>query len=481
MSKKRIFVFGLDGTSWKLVNSFIKKGNLPFLKKIIRQSVCRDLLSAIPARTAPSWASFISGESPDQHGVLDFFIRDDVFGNDKRRLVDGSFLNGKEFWQRWIKERKKVALINLPLTYPVKKMKNGLVISFSLTSGVDNWFYPKSLAKLINRTGYKMEDIGFLERISTTGLKSFEIFRRIKKMADSKFQLAKRLIDKKDWDFFFMLFSETDWMQHLFWRGKQTLGLYQLIDNYLSYLYELLVKKYGARNFYFFVISDHGFYPAPKIYFNIYPWLRKNNFLPKTIKVYMASFLRKTFYWHEDKTKFPYSNWGDSEIIKVDNFGFWLNRKKIKDYPSFSKNLVEKLKGVKYTNGKKVFKTVSRFEDIYPGAKTKNAWDIVWCLNPYFYIGPCSIENKLFVPRKEGVKAIHDFDEKGILIAKGIGVKKYLLKLNTDKTYIWQMRQIFDQIFGLKKKSFIQKSNKVGKKNDFDQIILKRLKALGYA
>lgn len=478
MSRKRIFVFGLDGASWKIIDGFIKKGHLPFLKKITAQGLKKNLISTLPPRTAPAWASFISGQNPGGHGVFDFLIKTDVFGKKRERVVNGTFLENK-FWHQWPK--KKIGLINLPLTYPVEKI-NGVSVSSLLTPKNKNWFYPKNLLPLLEKTGYQIEDFTFLEKEAVAGILSRETFRKIKKMAQSKFLLTKELLEKENWDFFFLLFSETDWSQHLFWRGRQTLEIYKKIDSHLEIFYQILVKKYGARNFYFFLISDHGFHLAPKIYFNLYPWLRKNGFLRPSPKVFLARAFRKASFWEKDKNKSRYRDWGKTKILEVDPFGVWLNKKVLgKKYQAYRRKLIESLTDLKYKNGKRVFQLVSEREEVFSGKKTKIAWDVVYLINPYFYIGPCSIERKIFIPRKEGMRAIHDSDRKGILLAKGTGIKKELKNWLEKEIYIWDLAQIFNQLFGIKDKRK-EKKRKIRRKANRkpDQEIIKRLKALGY-
>jgi len=478
MSSKRIFVFGLDGASWRIIDSFVKKGYLPFFKKLISQGVRDNLISSIPPRTAPAWASFITGRNPGDHGVFDFVVKKDVFGKEKEQLVSGRWLKGNQFWKRWEKEGKRVALINLPMTYPVERI-NGVVISSLLTPKGKRWFYPPDLADLLEEVGYKREGFDFLERLCQTQVSSREVFGLIKKMAEARFQLGQRLLREEDWDFFFLLFSETDWIQHWFWRGQQTIRIYQAIDYYLETFYQILRKKYGARGFYFFLISDHGFHPAPKVYFNLYPWLRRKGFLRPSSKAFWGRVLRKISFWERDKSRSRYNHWGRSSLVRVDNFGLWLNRKRLgKRYQSYREELIKELKKVKYANGKKVFKEVFKREEVFSGRKTKRAWDIVLLTNPYFFVGSTSIERKIFVPRTVGLKGIHDSDRKGIFLAKGVGIKNYLKEWQGREIYIWQMSRIFQKIFGYQP----EEGNHSGKEgeDDLDQTVIDRLKALGY-
>ena len=482
---KRIFVFGLDGASWKIIDGLIKKGSLPFFKKIISQGVKRNLISTVPPRTAPAWASFATGLNPAEHGIIDFFTEKDPFGKGNREVVSGRMIKGRRFWEKWPKDVGKIALINLPLTYPVSKI-NGVMVSSLLTPRGCKWFYPNKLGKVLENVSYRIEDFNFLNKVYLNSNSSRERFLEIAKMADAKFKLADKLIKTEAWQFFFLLFSETDWIQHLFWRGPQTAKIYQQMDTYLEKLYHLLVKKYGARNFYFFIISDHGFHSSPKTYFNLYPWLRKEGFLKPSPKASLARIFRKIDFRQKDETASRFNRWGETNLLKVDSFGIRINRRVLnQDFDRFREKLIASLKELKYENKRKVFSLVVKGEGLYPGGRKGKLWDITFLTNPYFAIGPCSIERKIFVPRTTGIKAIHDSDRKGIFLAKGVGIKKLLGDWRDKDIYIWDMPAFFSKILKVdwpvaekKRKTRTGSARSLTKKEK--RRILERLKSLGY-
>lgn len=445
MSKKRAFVFGLDGASWKIIDSLIDKGYLPFLKKLINEGIRKDLYSTIPPRTAPAWSSFITGKPPAEHGVYDFLNFENPFSNKKRELVNRKDLNNQEFWRKWSKN-KKISLINLPVSYPVAKI-NGIMVSSVLTPPNKKWYYPEALKEKLNKFNYRLEDFNFLQRMREKSISHRKFSSQLRKMAKSKYQLAQNLISNQKWDFFFLLFSETDWCQHWFWRGSATRRLYQQIDRHLEQFYQTLKEKYGARDFHFLIISDHGFHPCPKVIFHIYPWLRQNGFIKGALSSFLGRGLRKAAIWQKNKTESKYNQWGQSNILRVGDFGIWLNQEKLADnYKRYRGELIKKLKEVRYENGWKVFKLVKPKEEIYQGPYADKAPDIVWLTRYYFTVGECSIERKLFVDRKVGIKAIHDSDRKGIFIGKGWGLKGRLKPWRNKELHIWDLAQIFDQI-----------------------------------
>ena len=270
--------------------------------------------------------------------------------------------------------------------------------------------------------------------------------------------------------------------QHLFWRGRQTLEIYRRLDGFLATLYQNLVKKYGARHFYFFIISDHGFHPAPKIQVNLYPWLRKRGFLPSTPKIYLARILRKIYFWQKDKTESQFNQWGKSQLLVVDNFGIYLNKKLLgKKYREYRKKLIQELNNLFYQK-KRIFQLVAPREEIYWGKRVKQAPDVVFITRPYFAVGTGAIETKIFLPRRISLLAHHDSDRRGIFLAKGVGLKRILKDWQDRDLYIWDLPAIFKRIFAEQegRKNQIKTKEEIQLITGEEEIMKKRLKALGY-
>jgi predicted AlkP superfamily phosphohydrolase/phosphomutase len=445
MSKKRVFVFGLDGASWKIIDSLIDKGYLPFFKELSENGIRKNLWGTIPPLTAPSWSSFMTGKTPGEHGIYHFVNYHDPFDKKSQpELVNNNKLKQPEFWADW-KKNKKIGLINLPGTYPVKDI-NGVMVSSLLTPPNKKWYTPESLGKDLKEVGYELKDYEYLERMTKSDISHRKFSKKLRQMEKSKFKLAKRLISREKWDFFFMLFSETDWCQHWFWRSSATRRLYQQLDRHLEQLYDILKEKYGARHFHFMLVSDHGFHPCPKIIFHIYPWLRQNGFIKGGMKSLVGRSLRKASIFQKDKTQSKYNDWAQTNVLRVGNFGMWLNKDRLGDkYEQYRADLIKQLKEIKYDNGWKVFKLVKPKEKVYYGDHTDKAPDIVWLTRYYFIVGNCSIENKLFVDRHGKIKAIHESDRKGIFLGKGWGLKGKLKPWENKKLHIWDLAQIFNQ------------------------------------
>ena len=74
MVSKRVFVIGLDGATFDLLDPWIEDGRLPNLKKLMEKSAYGRLESTIPPISPPAWTSFMTGVNPGKHGIYDLSL-----------------------------------------------------------------------------------------------------------------------------------------------------------------------------------------------------------------------------------------------------------------------------------------------------------------------------------------------------------------------------------------------------------------------
>ncbi|NQU08302.1 MAG: alkaline phosphatase family protein [Candidatus Abyssubacteria bacterium] len=112
----KVMVIGLDGGSLDLIRSLAEKGIMPNLLALINEGVSGELKSVFPPITAPAWASFLTGKNPGKHGIFNFFknLRD----LDNRRIVSHDSIKAETLISIANQSGKKVASINMPVTYP---------------------------------------------------------------------------------------------------------------------------------------------------------------------------------------------------------------------------------------------------------------------------------------------------------------------------------------------------------------------------
>lgn len=71
---RKVFIIGIDSTTFDIINPMIGNGDLPNITPLIRSGSSGRLMSTVPPVTPPAWGSFMTGKNPGKHGVFDFFV-----------------------------------------------------------------------------------------------------------------------------------------------------------------------------------------------------------------------------------------------------------------------------------------------------------------------------------------------------------------------------------------------------------------------
>jgi len=260
---KRTFFFGIDSATWDVITPWVRNGKLPGFSLLMKGGTTKRLVSTIPPITPVAWTSLYTGVNPGKHGIYDFYRlnkRHDIAINstaDVKRETIFDYLS---------RAGKRTAVLNLPLTYPVRPL-NGIMVGGFTTPGIDSDFiYPASLRDEFLK---RFPRYSFIERgrfsYSTASRKEFldDLLTSI----DERIALFDWIEQKERWDVFAVNFMEVDHAQHWFWKfydkshpdygydqhGKDALyKVYKRIDAYL-----LKTLRKGAYNRYV-IFSDHG-------------------------------------------------------------------------------------------------------------------------------------------------------------------------------------------------------------------------------
>jgi predicted AlkP superfamily phosphohydrolase/phosphomutase len=274
---EKVLVIGLDGTSLDLIGPWMKQGLLPNLSKFQTEGIVTTLVSVIPPQTASGWSSIATGKNPGKHGMFGFLKRDPR-GYD---LIPVSSADRKsmELWEILSNFGKKVGVVDIPLTYPVRKV-NGFFISGALTPyGVDDYYQPPGLLDELNR------NIGeYLPPYSYFLGDEDAFLAKLYAFTENHGEAVKYLIKQRDWNFFMLVFYGTDMIQHAFWKymdldprktsdakkakyRNAILQYYQKVDSIIG---EIIAKVGDDTTI--LVVSDHGAERLTK-------WIHPNVFL----------------------------------------------------------------------------------------------------------------------------------------------------------------------------------------------------------
>jgi predicted AlkP superfamily phosphohydrolase/phosphomutase len=435
MNSQRVFVIGLDGATFDLLDPWIAEGRLPFLQKFLQGSSYGRLESTIPPISPPAWTSFMTGVNPGKHGIYDFMaFKPNSF---EKVLVNSTHIRSKRFWDLAGEKGKKSIILNIPLTYPPHRV-DGVMISGIPLPPKGQFIYPEEMERELE------EKVG-IWRVDVEGdrFRNFDeaaFLREIDRGLETRFRVADYFLSTKRWDLFILVIMETDMVQHLLWEERERclFPLYKKIDDRIG----TLLKKLREEDI-VVILSDHGFGPVRKtLYLNT--WLKKKGFLKS----------RKEWTHHADgsepeiyqrkggpsilrrvrrllKKPKQIIDWRRTEAYFFDTGqlqGIGINLKGREPegivipekYEALRQRIIDEMGGlVDEAEGTKVIERVFRREEIYQGPYVKTAPDIVFIPN-YEYIMSSRIREGTFKERKDG-RGVHRLH--GIFMIRGAGIK----------------------------------------------------------
>jgi predicted AlkP superfamily phosphohydrolase/phosphomutase len=300
--KPKVFTLGLDGGTWKIFDHMMKRGIMPYFKKLKEESAWGWLNSTIPPMTCPAWLSFGTGKNPGQFGVYYFVVRK----KDSYDDVPYYFIRdvmGDNFWDILSRNGYKVGLVNIPTVHKPYKL-NGFIICGHLTNYIDkkfnrmdlfssgqNLIYPPELSDEIKEVvgeyyvGFPKADSDEHIKLSIT-----ENLDDIIMVATKRAKTIEYLMKNKPWDLFSIDFMATDRIGHLMYKiispdgSRFNTALARENRDKIEELYTKLddiikrIKTAAGKNTYFFIMSDHGFGNNEGT-IAINDWLMANNYL----------------------------------------------------------------------------------------------------------------------------------------------------------------------------------------------------------
>ncbi len=282
MAVRKTLVIGLDGAPFELIEQWSQSGDLPHLAKLIERGGFGVLRSTIPVHSPTAWASFLTGMNPGKHGVFDFVRREE--GSYQLRVIRADQIMGASLWHLLSEQGRSVGVMNVPMTYPPEPV-NGFLLSGLGTPDYVPYSYPPEMSEALNQEGYRVNKKFFF-----TPDRQDEWLEDIHAITEIRGKTAVRLMQEKPWDFFMVVFRNSDEICHFYWhhmdethphhdpeapiRYKTAIrDLYQHIDEWVGRIVETAGEDVNV-----FIMSDHG---AGPLYQDVFlnEWLIQKGWL----------------------------------------------------------------------------------------------------------------------------------------------------------------------------------------------------------
>lgn len=195
------------------------------------------------------------------------------------QLTSGADIDAEPLWSILSRSGRRVGLLNIPTTYPPRKI-NGFMVTGMLTPpSSEDYTYPRELRSRLEKAvgGYTVLPS---ELLHARGREA-EHLLSVQRVAHMRMQAANWLMREYDWDFFMVVFGATDQIQHALWHlmdethsrhqprasDEMRHGIRRVCQQLNAYLTDLLGRR--EDDTLLIIMSDHGFGPLERyIYLN---------------------------------------------------------------------------------------------------------------------------------------------------------------------------------------------------------------------
>ncbi len=261
-----VFIVGLDGATWTVLDALMACGDMPTLARLVSRGARGTLRSVVPPITPAAWSSFMTGKRPGKHGIYDFRVYDPRRYGDT--FVTSRALHERTVWELCTAAGRRVAVVNLPVMYPPDPRAGTVVSGFDTPSVAAAFTHPPELrARILERMpDYALVAVPDPSDPTLEHDDRFDEFvGRVERGFEQRTRVALDLLADGAWDVFMVHYQEVDILQHRAWRfiadatlnprrSERIRRAYRRLDEVLA---DVLAA--APSDALVLVVSDHGF------------------------------------------------------------------------------------------------------------------------------------------------------------------------------------------------------------------------------
>lgn len=270
--RERVLVLGLDGATFDLIEPMAEEGRLPNLAVLMEKGARGVLESTLPPVTIPAWVSMMTGKNPGKLGFYDLLKRNEYGVEPNSRC----YAEHTPLWQMLNRYGVRTGVMNLPGTYPPDEVDGFMVTGMMTPSKGSPYSYPEKLGADLSTSALDYE-------IDVPQWQYFDegvFVKDLYKVTEKRGRAAEYLIRSVPCDFYMIVFTSGDRLQHVLWdKGDVVEAYWEELDRVIGRILELVGEETTV-----FVVSDHGFGALERTFF-VNEWLRRRGFLRARRKI----------------------------------------------------------------------------------------------------------------------------------------------------------------------------------------------------
>ena len=271
---RRVVFLGIDGTPHSLITRLVSEGACPNLARVLSEGTYAPMYSVYPTVSSVAWSCMMTGVNPARHGIFGFVDRKP--GTYDLYIPTSRHMTSETLWERLSRMGKRVAVMNVPVTYPPRKV-NGILVAGFLAPNVDKAVYPPEVATRLKSWGYRIDTDPWAARKSKD-----DFLVDFRQTLGARGKTLLEFMDHEQWDYLHCHIMETDRLHHFLWEPMEKhdpiyepafYDCYRQIDDLVGEVHRRLDAATTLV-----VMSDHGFCTLrQEVYVN--NWLRDAGYL----------------------------------------------------------------------------------------------------------------------------------------------------------------------------------------------------------
>jgi predicted AlkP superfamily phosphohydrolase/phosphomutase len=283
----KVFVLGIDGFDWNIVDPLVAKGRMPVLAKLLAEGTRADLLTLVPLEKSPViWTTIATGHLPERQG-RGFMIES---GPDSARAYTAWNRTTRAFWNILPEHGTTVAVLGWLETWPAERVGGAIVSDYvqydvSEANRQLHRTYPESLNAAVEPLVVYPKDVGDARLAALLGEPvspdetDETIVRSLRDLSwilagDLTFTaIAREFIANRPEDLMAVYLRGPDAVCHQFWgdrengkKGGEPSRRTRVFGDTVDRYYEetdrsigQILEKVNLSRTTLFLISDHGF------------------------------------------------------------------------------------------------------------------------------------------------------------------------------------------------------------------------------
>lgn len=213
----KVFVLGLDGATWDILNPLIAQGRLPNLERLRNRGASGDLGSIFPPLSPVAWTSVMTGKNSGKHAIFEFLEYDhNPLGG---RVNSARTIRADLVWEVAGRYGKTSVAGAVPMSYPPRKAPGFFIGDFLAPAHAPDFTTdPAIMAELERHLGRPYQPWNTSVH---DGGREPQAVAELTDFLDHHLKAVRFLMDRCPWDLFMYDLMATDRIQHELWHAWQ--------------------------------------------------------------------------------------------------------------------------------------------------------------------------------------------------------------------------------------------------------------------